>query len=148
MDLDRGALAKIDRRVLSGLGHEERYQMVRVPVSEAMWSTWRRYCGALGVPMGRAMATLIQHELRAVVDNPDGDPVFIAQIESREAERQAALDGRERQLDAREQRLQAQQHQRLVVPVGPRPASRAVKVGRNDRCPCESGLKYKRCHGA
>ncbi|MDQ3453186.1 MAG: SEC-C metal-binding domain-containing protein [Actinomycetota bacterium] len=22
------------------------------------------------------------------------------------------------------------------------------KVGRNDPCPCGSGLKYKRCHGA
>jgi preprotein translocase subunit SecA len=24
---------------------------------------------------------------------------------------------------------------------------RVVKVGRNDPCPCGSGLKYKRCHG-
>jgi preprotein translocase subunit SecA len=23
-----------------------------------------------------------------------------------------------------------------------------VTVGRNDPCPCGSGLKYKRCHGA
>jgi uncharacterized protein YecA (UPF0149 family) len=23
-----------------------------------------------------------------------------------------------------------------------------AKVGRNDPCPCGSGLKYKRCHGA
>ena len=55
-DLDRGALAKIDRKVLSGLGHEEVYQMVRVPVSEALWSTWHRYCEALGVSMGRAVS--------------------------------------------------------------------------------------------
>ena len=66
-DLDRGALAKIDRRVLSGLGHEEVYQMVRVPVSAALWSTWRRYCEALGVSMGRAVSELIAHELRTVV---------------------------------------------------------------------------------
>ena len=28
------------------------------------------------------------------------------------------------------------------------PLRRAVKVGRNDPCPCGSGKKYKRCHGA
>ena len=38
-DLGRGVLAKIDRKVLSGLGHDENYRMVRVPVSEALWST-------------------------------------------------------------------------------------------------------------
>lgn len=57
MDVDLGALAKIDRKMLSGLDHEESWQMVRVPVSDAMWSTWRRYCGALGVSMGVALAS-------------------------------------------------------------------------------------------
>jgi preprotein translocase subunit SecA len=28
------------------------------------------------------------------------------------------------------------------------PARTAQKVGRNDPCPCGSGKKYKRCHGA
>jgi SEC-C motif-containing protein len=28
------------------------------------------------------------------------------------------------------------------------PVRRAVTAGRNDPCPCGSGLKYKRCHGA
>ena len=31
---------------------------------------------------------------------------------------------------------------------GRRPAVRAPAVGRNDPCPCGSGKKYKRCHGA
>ncbi|MDH3213483.1 MAG: SEC-C metal-binding domain-containing protein [Myxococcales bacterium] len=31
----------------------------------------------------------------------------------------------------------------------PRPVQRSVpKVGRNDPCPCGSGKKYKKCHGA
>jgi preprotein translocase subunit SecA len=31
----------------------------------------------------------------------------------------------------------------------PAPAQRAdAKVGRNDPCPCGSGKKYKKCHGA
>lgn len=63
MDLDRGTLARIDRRMLSELSHTESSQMLRVPVSEAMWSTWRRYCAALGISMGRAVAGLIDHEL-------------------------------------------------------------------------------------
>ena len=35
-------------------------------------------------------------------------------------------------------------------PVGPAPGKQAVsdKIGRNDPCPCGSGKKYKRCHGA
>jgi preprotein translocase subunit SecA len=35
-------------------------------------------------------------------------------------------------------------------PTGPAPARQAVsdKIGRNDPCPCGSGKKYKRCHGA
>jgi preprotein translocase subunit SecA len=35
-------------------------------------------------------------------------------------------------------------------PTGGKPAKQAVsdKVGRNDPCPCGSGKKYKRCHGA
>ena len=40
--------------------------MLRVPVSEAMWSTWRRYCAALGISMGRAVAGLIAYELGAL----------------------------------------------------------------------------------
>ncbi len=33
------------------------------------------------------------------------------------------------------------------VRASPSKASRRVKVGRNDPCPCGSGQKYKRCHG-
>ena len=148
MDLDRGTLAKIDRRVLSGLGHDQRYQMVRMPVSEALWSTWRRYCSALGIPMGRALAALMQRELCSVVDEVDGEPVFLAQLESGVAERHAALDARERQLDAQEQQLRAHQRPITAVPGRPQPAIRGIKVGRNDPCPCGSGVKHKRCHGS
>lgn len=49
MPLDRGTLAKIDRRVLSELDHGEGVQLVKVPVSEAVWATWRRYCLAVGI---------------------------------------------------------------------------------------------------
>jgi len=35
MDLDRGTLARIDRRLLAGLHQDESFRMVRVPVTEA-----------------------------------------------------------------------------------------------------------------
>jgi preprotein translocase subunit SecA len=31
---------------------------------------------------------------------------------------------------------------------GPKTVSAGQKVGRNDPCPCGSGKKYKKCHGA
>ena len=43
MTLNRQTLAKIDKQVLSQMGHGEGVQLVKVPVSEAVWSTWRRY---------------------------------------------------------------------------------------------------------
>jgi preprotein translocase subunit SecA len=30
----------------------------------------------------------------------------------------------------------------------PKPVRAGAKVGRNDPCPCGSGKKYKKCHGA
>lgn len=148
MDLDRGALAKIDRKVLSRLGHDERYQMVRMPVSEALWSTWKRYCAAVGISMGRAVAALVEHELRSVVMDSDAEPLFLAQLENRLGERNAALDARERSLEVRERWLRERERQVRVDPVPARPPVPVPRVGRNEPCPCGSGVKYKRCHGS
>jgi len=62
MDLDRGTLARLDRRLLVGLGRGARFEMVRVPVTPAKWSTWMRYCDTAGISMGRATATLIEDQ--------------------------------------------------------------------------------------
>jgi len=35
-----------------------------------------------------------------------------------------------------------------ALPPGGQPATSAKTVGRNDPCPCGSGKKYKKCHGA
>ena len=145
--LDRGTLARIDRKVLSGLGHDETWQMVRVPAGEAMWLAWKRYCASLGLSMGRGIAALIQHELRSVVDDWGQATAFIAEREAELARRQGMLDERERNIEIREQRLRAMT-QRQTTLATPRPASEFVKVGRNDACPCGSGVKYKRCHGS
>ena len=148
MDLDRGALAKIDRRVLSGLDHDEHYQMVRVPVSEAVWSTWRRYCVAIGISMGRAFSALIKHELRSVVDDLGGEAVFLNELEDHLDEREAALDARERSVADRERWIRENERHLSTTFASPRSPGGVKKVGRNDPCPCGSGLKHKRCHGS
>jgi preprotein translocase subunit SecA len=42
------------------------------------------------------------------------------------------------------------QMQRIAAGQGPapQPAKAAPRIGRNDACPCGSGVKFKKCHGA
>jgi uncharacterized protein YecA (UPF0149 family) len=147
MALDRGALAKIDRRVFAGLDHGEGVQLVKVPLSEAVWSIWRRYCQAAGLTMGEGIAGLITHELGTLANNDEHQvTVFADELQRQLLARSDALDGRERRLDEREgslkslERLLRARTRPLELPANP-------SVGRNDPCPCRSGLKDKRCHG-
>jgi len=152
MTLDRGILAKIDRRILSELDHSSGMQLVKIPLSEAVWSTWRRYCDVVGVTMGQGIAGLVVCELGTVVGRGgDDESVFGAEFERRLATRTEGLDARERRLNEREQALRAAE-QRLrtderMLPTKRAPIASTSKVGRNERCPCGSGLKYKHCHG-
>ena len=147
MALNRGLLAKIDRKVLAELGHTVATQTVKVPSSDAMWSTWRRYCAALGLTMGEAISGLIDCELCAVVseDEPRG-AVFAAELDHRLIARSEALDLRERRLGEREQALRASERL-LRARTRPLKVPSSSTVGRNDPCPCGSDYKYKRCHG-
>ena len=152
MALDRGILAKIDRRILSEFEHADGVQLAKIPLSEAVWSTWRRYCDVVGVTMGQGIAGLIVHELGTVVGRGgDARSVFGAELEQRLATRIEDLDARERRLHEREQALRASE-QRLRTDERILRTKRAAiastsKVGRNERCTCGSGLKYKHCHG-
>ena len=163
MELRRGTLLKIDRSLLSQFGSDERYRMVRLPISDALWAMWKRYCSAAGIPMGRALVALIAHELKSVVEGRDdaADAVLAGRAEEQLAARRAEAADRERDLTAMERRLREwsgrlrtreeelrirEQRLELTTKLPARPAGR--KVGRNERCPCGSGLKYKRCHGA
>ena len=164
MDLDRGTLARIDRKVVSGLRHDEAYRTVRVLTTEATWSTWKRYCDAAGISMGRAIMALIGNELRTVIAEPIGDegPVFAGLTEQKLQSREAQLAGREHAVDETKERLTERtkrlrvredelgrferQLQDASAPVV-RHSKRVSKVGRNERCPCQSGRKYKHCHG-
>ena len=147
MALDRGTLAKIDRRVFAELGHTRATQTVKVPLSDAMWSTWRRYCEAIGLTMGEGIAGLVDQELGALVskDEPHG-AIFAAELERRLAARSEALEIRERRLDEREQSLR-ESERLLRARTRPVELPSRPSVGRNDPCPCGSGYKYKRCHG-
>ena len=155
MALDRGTLSRIDRRVFAELAHTAGVQAVKVPVSDALWSAWRRYCEAVGVSMGEGVAGLIVHELDTVVgDEGDVSDVFVEQVARQVEERASRLDARERELDTRAEQLRkkevhlaAWEQQIRAQRMSGAPVRAVTKVGRNERCPCGSGLKYKYCHG-
>ena len=163
-DLDRGALARLDRKLLAGLGQDETYRMVRVPVTASKWSTWRRYCESAGISMGRAIVALIDRELVGAFGDEPGDhlPVFAEQAEeelasrreqvARREEKAAVVEGRLRAWDerlrTREVELEIRERRvELEARMAAQPNEAESKVGRNERCPCGSGLKYKHCHG-
>jgi len=153
MTLDRGRLAKIDQRVFTELDRTDGVQMVKVPVSDAVWSTWRRYCEAMGMSMGASIARLMVDELETVVG---GDGTTAAQlgdqIAQMAAERSSQLDARKLGLEAQAEGLRRKEERlrtwerTLRTPQAVENRDN-VRVGRNERCPCGSGLKFKHCHG-
>jgi uncharacterized protein YecA (UPF0149 family) len=115
--------------------------------------------------MGEAIAGLIDHELRAVVADETGERegVFVVRAAERLASQESQAAARERLLASAEERLRKwecrlgareaalRDQQRKIQAAPPLPVVRSaeigLKVGRNERCPCKSGLKYKHCHG-
>ena len=61
MDMDRGALARIDCKLLAGLGDDEANRTLRVPATAAKWSTWKRYCDSVGISMRRVFRICCKH---------------------------------------------------------------------------------------
>ncbi len=164
MDIDRGTLARIDRKLLAGLGDDEAYRTLRVPVTAAKWSTWRRYCDSVGILMGRAIMVIIDRELLSVFGDVTGDeePVLAQRATEELAMRESKIVARERKVDTDEARMREWSERlrhwedelearELRVDAMSKLASRrstaGVKIGRNQRCPCGSGLKRKHCHG-
>ncbi len=164
MDMDRGTLARIDRKLLAGLGDDEVLRTVRVPATAAKWSTWKRYCDSAGISMGRAVTMLIDRELISVFgDVTRGEPPVSAQRATEQlAIREARIVAREREVDTDEARMREwserlrrwenelearEQRAESMSKRLSRHSMARAKVGRNERCPCGSGLKYKHCHG-
>ncbi len=164
MDLDRGTLARIDRKLLAGLGDDEALRTLRVPATGAKWSTWKRYCDSVGVSMGRAVATLMDRELRCVFgEHTAGEwPVFAQQAAEKLVNREARIEAREHKVDTDESRMRGrnerlrrwedelearEQQAEFASKLTSGHSTASSKIGRNERCPCGSGRKYKRCHG-
>jgi preprotein translocase subunit SecA len=66
----------------------------------------------------------------------DGEPQRLPSV-ARELERKQSRQQRDLQYQTGPAQAEA-----------PKPVRAAAKVGRNDPCPCGSGKKYKKCHGA
>ena len=165
MDLDKGALARIDRKLLAGFCDDEALRTVRVPATGAKWATWKRYCDSVGVSMGRAVAALIDRELLSVFgEHTAGEwPVFALQATEELKKREARVGEREHKVDTDETRMREsserlrrwedelearEQRAEFASKIASRHTADDAKIGRNEHCPCGSGLKYKRCHGS
>ncbi|MEA2009112.1 MAG: SEC-C metal-binding domain-containing protein [Actinomycetota bacterium] len=163
MNMDRDTLARIDRKLLAGLSDDEAYRTVRVPATGVKWSTWKRYCDSVGISMGRAVTMLIDRELISVFgDHASKSPVFAQRATEQLAIREAKIAAREHQADTHEARtrewsehlrcregeLEARERRaEAMSKLASRHSTARTKIGRNERCPCGSGLKYKHCHG-
>ena len=105
--------------------------------------------------MGEGVASLIVDELDTVTDvGGVRNQVFAEQASRQAEERTAKLYAQQRALDRRTETLKRKEEhlreweRRLRIPrVGGVRTQNTARVGRNDRCPCGSGLKYKHCHG-
>jgi hypothetical protein len=160
-------LANADRRLLASMDRDDRWQQVKVPISSALWDVWGRYCEVAGISMGRGIAALIALEVQALADGQEEAEERGQLLDLRQAEldsKEQQLDRRERELERREQSLGRRpsrgELERMTNQIEPRdtgwssatrrssPDFQFEDVGRNDPCPCGSGLKYKRCHGS
>jgi preprotein translocase subunit SecA len=118
----------------------------------------------LAVPQPRPLAPPRRLVLSGPSDSPDGrpsvgQPPAAQQVDARGGDalaaalggarsvRQPALAARAQGASPAAQPLQTAQTNR-AEPGPAQPVTADPKVGRNDPCPCGSGRKYKKCHGA
>ena len=84
----------------------------------------------------------LYHELLALIDRQVAHSIFKIQIAARTAD--MAKDGQGRGLHLQGPAKSANDSHA----VDGASAGKVEKVGRNEECPCGSGKKYKKCHGA
>jgi hypothetical protein len=171
MTLSRKILRKIDDRMRSEFDRKKGEWMAKVPISGATKAVWQRYCQAVAVGMGEGVAILIRHELASVADEDLetlGDRLKARQADLDERESAVAdttdeLKRQQQELDVREARLKQRerdvQERETSVEMVERQITQELKsgapvqastrkLGRNEPCWCNSGKKYKYCHGA
>lgn len=106
MALDRGKLANVDRRLFAEINSDEDWQPVRVPATAATWSTWKRYCQIIDLPIARAVAALINIELASVTDDEIDTSAGVIKERMGQLDRRTAdLDEREKEIEGREKQL-------------------------------------------
>jgi preprotein translocase subunit SecA len=122
-------MARIDNETIRYLYHVQIQQSEAPPAGAAPAPAPRP--AALRAPVAGAAAAVASAAARAE-ESPARLPDFARALE-RKQERQ--------QKDLQYQTGPAQAD-------APKPVRAGAKVGRNDPCPCGSGKKYKKCHGA
>jgi uncharacterized protein YchJ len=171
--LSRRILARIDTKLRSELDQEKGEWLVKVPASPAVRAVWKRYCDSVGIPMGHGLAVLLHHELATIVD--EDVETLADRLKARETEmeararelkdrekelrerdrvlclREADLEDRETEVAARERNVAIVEHnlaqQLMQIAKTEASAGAARKLGRNEECWCQSGKKFKYCHG-
>lgn len=126
MDLDRGTLARIDRKLLARLDQHETFQMVRVPATAAKWPTWKRSCDAVGISLGRAILALIDHQTMATLVSAARTMIRPSLVKPRKgsADREAQVAARDGSLMAAMERLRGRTE--LLRLLGGRPEKTAL----------------------
>jgi preprotein translocase subunit SecA len=100
--------------------------------------------------MAKVSSTVLVQLFEVQIQRQDEIAALEAEAHRRhEAELEQAI-ARHPGEDADDQVAALAQMQRIAAGGGPSPtpAKAAPRIGRNDSCPCGSGLKFKKCHGA
>jgi preprotein translocase subunit SecA len=124
-------MARIDNETIRYLFHIQIQQAERHPDEMQVRPEAQRPGGGAPPRSGGAQVAVASAAARAS-EAPQRVPEFARQLE-RKQERQ------QKELQYQTGSAQAE---------APKPVRAGAKVGRNDPCPCGSGKKYKRCHGA
>ena len=83
------------------------------------------------------------------IDAPQPEPALAGvSVAQREAAQSTVLDLTRNIQRKKDRELAALQFAGGEASSKPQTVTNAAKVGRNDPCPCGSGKKYKKCHGA
>jgi preprotein translocase subunit SecA len=124
-------MARIDNETIRYLFHIQMQQAERHPDEMQLRPEPSRSGGA-PPRSGGAQAAVASAAARASESEPQRLPEVARQIERRQQRQQKDLQYQTGPAQAE----------------APKPVRAGAKVGRNDPCPCGSGKKYKKCHGA
>ncbi len=146
MDL-RGLIAQLPEEERATLGNES------VPSFAQIWAIGFMYAvenwpEEWALPRDKEAAALIDDALQALLDltEDDTDPATVSMLGE-----DASPSVSKARVDAFGKAIWAVYDLHDVwASIGPRvePIRKAPEPGRNDPCPCGSGKKYKKCHGA